>query len=122
MLKITLPGTPYEMGFQHGESLYPLVNAKVIEKAPKSFHVRNSEGRSVYVTNSFVHAGHSHYMGEDSDGFNRNSALGKLLSESQLNERSLKTISSNKEGDYPICHRWKTVSRRISRFYRYIIS
>ncbi|MGN7381233.1 hypothetical protein [Paenibacillus sp. SAFN-117] len=29
MLKITLRGTPYEIGFQHGQSLKPLVNGIV---------------------------------------------------------------------------------------------
>ncbi|MFC7681744.1 C45 family autoproteolytic acyltransferase/hydolase [Paenibacillus sp. GCM10028914] len=84
--------------------------ARVIEKAPKSFQVRKPESRIVYCTNSFVHEDHSHYIDDGSDGSNRHKALGHLLPHDNLTEQSLKTILSNKEGNYPICRKTTQVS------------
>lgn len=84
--------------------------AEVIEKSPQGFQVIKSESRRVYCTNTFVHEGHGYELDENSEGVNRHRALGQLLSQSHLTEQTLKTVLSNKDGDYPVCRKNTQVS------------
>lgn len=84
--------------------------SEIIEKSPRGFQVIKSESRRAFCTNTFVHESHGYELNENSDGINRHKALGQLLSQSQLTEHSLKTILSNKDGDYPVCRKSTQVS------------